>query len=136
MTRIGFNQREGNMKRSVIRSALGATVAALATLAPQALAAAENVNFVGTWKLSNHQAFTIKQENRRTGACSGTTALSKLGPYKLVACHVKGNRYAFTITYGASVQVLQQGHDHGEQADGQLHGHRRQRRDLHRHSQR
>ena len=77
-------------------------------LAPQASATTQNVNFLGTWKTSNNQPFTIKKENRRTGACSGTTSLSKMG-YKLVACRVKGNRYAFTITYGTGYKSYNKG---------------------------
>ena len=100
------------MDRSMMRGALSATAAAAATLAmlaPQASATTTNVNFLGTWKTSNNQPFTIKKENRKTGACSGTTSLSKTGAYKLVACHVKGNRYAFTITYGAGYKSYNKG---------------------------
>ena len=95
-----------------MRGALGATAAAAATLAmlaPEASATTKNVNFVGTWKTSNNQPFTIKKENRKTGACSGTTSLSKIGAYKLVACHVKGNQYAFTITYGTGYKSYNKG---------------------------
>jgi hypothetical protein len=100
------------MDRSITRGPLAATAAAgatLAMLAPQASAATKNVNFLGTWKTSNNQPFTIKKENRKTGACSGTTSLSKTGPYKLVACHVKGNHYAFTITYGTGYKSYNKG---------------------------
>ena len=82
------------MDRSIARGALSATAAAAAALvilAPEASATTKNVNFLGTWKTSNNQPFTIKKENRGTGACSGTTSLSKMGAYRLVACHVKGN---------------------------------------------
>ena len=81
----------------------------LVMLAPQALATTKNVNFLGTWNTNNNQPFTIKKENRKTGACSGTTSLSKIGGYKLVACHVKGNQYAFTITLGAGYKSLNKG---------------------------
>ena len=100
------------MDRSIMRRVLSATVAAAATLAmlaTQASAATTNVNFLGTWKTSNNQPFTIKKENRKTGACSGTTSLSKAGPYKLVDCHVKGNQYAFTITYGTGYKSYNKG---------------------------
>ena len=100
------------MDRSSMRAALSATAAAAATLAmlaPQASATSKNVSFLGTWKTSNSQAFTIKHENRKTGTCSGTTSLSRTGPYKLVACHVKGNQYAFTITYGAGYKSYNKG---------------------------
>ena len=100
------------MDRSIMRGALVATAAAGATvamLAPQASARSKNVNFIGTWKTSNHQPFTIKKENRKTGACSGTTSLSKVGAYKLVACHVNGNHYAFTITYGTGYKSYNKG---------------------------
>ena len=100
------------MQRSIMRAALSATVAAAATLAmlaPQASAATKNVNFVGTWKTDNGQPFTIKKENRKTGACSGTTSLSKMGDYKLVACHVKGRQYAFTITFGTGYKSYNKG---------------------------
>jgi hypothetical protein len=100
------------MDRSIMRGALAATAAAgatLAMLAPQASATTKNVNFLGTWKTSNNQPFTIKKENRKTGACSGTTSLSKNGPYRLVACHVKGNHYTFTITYGTGYKSYNRG---------------------------
>jgi hypothetical protein len=100
------------MERSILRSALPAAAVAAATLtmfAPQAWATAKNVNFLGTWQTSNGQPFTIKKENRKTGVCSGTTSLAKQGPYRLVACRVKGNRYAFTITYGASYKSYNKG---------------------------
>ena len=77
--------------------------------APQAWATAKNVNFRGTWQTSTGQPFTITKENRKTGVCSGTTSLSKQGAYKLVACRVTGNRYAFTITYGASYKSYNKG---------------------------
>ena len=100
------------MGRFITRGALSGTAAAgatLAMLAPPALAAAKNVNFVGTWKTNNGQPFTIKKENRKTGVCSGTTALSKMGNYKLVACRVKGNQYAFTITFGTGYKSFNTG---------------------------
>ena len=100
------------MDRSIVRGALFATAAAaavLATLVPPAFATPKNVNFLGTWKTNNNQPFTIKKENRQTGACSGTTSLSKIGGYRLVACHVKGNQYAFTITLGAGYKSLNKG---------------------------
>jgi hypothetical protein len=100
------------MARSILRAALSATAVAAATLtmlAPQAWATAKNVNFLGTWQTSNGQPFTIKKENRKTGVCSGTTSLSRQGAYKLVACHVKGDRYVFTITYGASYKSYNKG---------------------------
>jgi len=100
------------MDRSSMRGALSATAAAaamLAMLAPEASAVAKNVNFLGTWKANNNQPFTITKENRNTGACSGTTSLSKMGAYKLVACHVKGNHYAFTITYGTGYKSYNRG---------------------------
>ena len=100
------------MDRTIMRGALSATVAAAATLAmlaPQALATPKNVNFVGTWKTDNNQPFTIKKEDRKTGVCSGTTSLSKMGPYKLVACRVKGNKYTFTITYGTGYKSYNKG---------------------------
>jgi len=100
------------MYGAIMRGALAATAAAAATLAilaPQASATTKNVNFVGTWKTSNNQPFTIKKENRKTGACSGTTSLSKIGAYRLVACHVKGNHYAFTITYGTGYKSYNKG---------------------------
>jgi hypothetical protein len=85
---------------------------------PQASAGIKNVNFVGTWKTSNNQPFAVKKENRRTGACSGTTSLSKIGPYKLVACHVKGNHYAFTITYGTGYKSYNNGTITGNKLKG------------------
>ena len=100
------------MGRWIMRGALSATAAAAATLAllvAQASATAKNANFVGTWNTSNNQPFTIKKENRKTGACSGTTSLSQTGAYKLVACHVKGNQYAFTITYGTGYKSYNKG---------------------------
>jgi hypothetical protein len=109
---VDLSEEEIDMGRSMMRPALLATAAAAATLAmlaPQALATTKNVNFLGTWKTNNNQPFTIKKENRKTGACSGTTSLSKIGGYRLVACHVKGNHYAFTITLGAGYKSLNTG---------------------------
>ncbi len=61
---------------------------------------ASNANFVGRWKISGgYLGFTVKSENRATGACAGVTA-SPL--YHLKGCHVTGNKYVFTITEGAS----------------------------------
>ena len=100
------------MDRSILRGALSAAAAAgatLAILAPQASATTKNVNFVGTWKTDNGQPFTIKRENRKTGVCTGTTSLSKMGAYKLVACHVKGDQYAFTITFGTGYKSYNKG---------------------------
>ena len=99
---------DGSITRRML-SATAAVAATLAMLAPQAFAAAKDVNFLGTWKTSNGQPFTITKENRNTGACSGTTSLSKTGAYKLVACHVKGKQYAFTITYGTSYKSYNKG---------------------------
>jgi len=100
------------MDRTIMRGALSAAAAAAATLAivvPQASATTENVNFVGTWKTDNGQPFTITSENRKTGACSGTTSLSKIGAYKLAACHVKGHQYAFAITLGSAYKSYNKG---------------------------
>jgi|SRR5579863_4698964 len=98
------------MNGSITRSALcaAAAAAALVVFAPQASATAKNANFVGTWTTSNGQPFTIKNENRTTGACSGTTSLSR-GGYRLVACHVTGDHYAFTITLGATYKSYNKG---------------------------
>jgi hypothetical protein len=109
------------MDGSVMRGVLAVTAAVAATLAmlaPQASATTKNVNFVGTWKTSNNQPFTIKKENRKSGACSGTTSLSKIGAYKLVACHVKGNHYAFTITYGPGYKSYNKGAITGNKLKG------------------
>jgi len=112
------------MDRSILRAALSATAVAAATLtmfASQAWATAKNVNFRGTWQTSNGQPFTIKKENRTTGVCSGTTSLSKQGSYRLVACHVKGNHYAFTITYGASYKSYNKGTITANNLTGSFH---------------
>ena len=112
------------MDRSITRGALCASAAAAATLvvlAPQASAAAKNVNFLGTWQTSNGQPFTVKKENRATGACSGTTSLSKIGAYRLVACRVKGNHYAFTIALGATYKSYNKGTVRGSMLVGGFH---------------
>lgn len=112
------------MEGSRMRGALSVTAAAaavIAVLAPQASAASKNVNFIGTWNTSNGQAFTIKKEDRSTGVCSGTTSLSKAGDYKLVACRVKGNHYAFTITFGAGYKSFNKGTITGSKLSGGFH---------------
>jgi len=112
------------MERSIMRGALSVMAAAavtLAMLAPQASAAAKNVNFLGTWNTDNGQPFTIKKENRTTGVCSGTTSLSKMGAYKLVACRVKGHEYAFTITYGTGYESFNKGTITANKLTGSFH---------------
>jgi hypothetical protein len=70
--------------------------------------AARNVNFVGTWTPNGGVGWTITHENRRTGKCVGKSAYAKQG-YRLVACRVRGSKYSFTITYGASYKSLNTG---------------------------
>ena len=115
---------DGLIMRRVLATA-GVAAAVLAILASQASATTKNVNFVGTWSTSNGQPFTIVKENRKTGACSGTTSLSKQGNYKLVACHVTGDHYAFTITYGTGYKSYNKGTITGSKLEGQLPRHQR-----------
>jgi hypothetical protein len=77
-------------------------------LAPAALAGARNVNFVGVWKPNSGIGWTIKTENRKTGACTGVSVLASSG-YDLVDCHVHGHKYSFTITYGSGYKSLNTG---------------------------
>lgn len=98
-----------------------ASAASIVGLPASAVAKARpNVNFVGTWAVSGGAGFTITSENRRTGACSGRSALSKSG-YKLVACHVAGNRYGFVITYGPSYRSTNTGVITGNRLAGTFH---------------
>lgn len=110
---------DGLVTRRALAALLGAVV--LAVLASPAGAAARNVNFVGTWRTSNGQPFTIKKENRRTGACVGTTSLARVGHYRLVACHVSGNRFSFTITYTGGYRSYNTGTVFGNQLKGSFH---------------
>ena len=110
---------DGVMMRRVLAALLPAAV--LATSGASAAAAVRNADFVGTWKTSNGQPFTIKQENRRTGTCAGTTSLSKHGPYRLVACHVKGSRFSFTITYSGGYKSYNSGTLSGNQLKASFH---------------
>ena len=59
--------------------------------------------------------------------CSGTTSLSQTGAYKLVACHVKGNQYAFTITYGTGYKSYNKGTITANRLTGRFEHQRRQR---------
>ena len=111
---------DGLIMRRVLATA-GVAAAVLAILASQASATTKNVNFVGTWSTSNGQPFTIVKENRKTGACSGTTSLSKQDDHKLVACHVTGDRYAFTITYGTGYKSYNKGTITGSKLKGSFH---------------
>jgi len=72
--------------------------ASFVAFTPSAFASG-NVNFVGTWVPSSGYRWTVTSENHKTGSCVATTILSKSG-YHLIGCHVVGNKYAFTITYG------------------------------------
>jgi hypothetical protein len=68
-------------------------------MAAQSASASQSANFVGTWKVSGgYLGFTIKAENRATGACAGITASSM---YHLIGCRVTGSSYVFTITEGS-----------------------------------
>ncbi|HEV3188310.1 MAG TPA: hypothetical protein VGZ04_09745 [Acidimicrobiales bacterium] len=82
----------------------------IATLAPalpislvvasQPAFAAAKTNFVGKWNISGgYLGITFRSENRATGACAGVTASSL---YHIIGCPQTGNRYAFTITEGAT----------------------------------
>ena len=98
-----------------------ATAASILVLPASAVAKARpNVNFLGTWAVSGGAGFTITSENRRTGACSGASALSKSG-YKLVSCHVAGHRYGFVITYGPGYRSTNTGVITGNRLAGTFH---------------
>jgi hypothetical protein len=70
---------------------------------PLPASASGNVNFVGTWVPDNGVGWAITSEDSATGACVGTSALSSSG-YGLIDCQVTGDKYVFTVTYGASYQ--------------------------------
>jgi len=106
-------ERETDMDRSILRAALSATAVAAATLtmfASQAWATAKNVNFRGTWQTSNGQPVHHQEGKSHDRRLLGHDFAFEAGVYRLVACHVKGNHYAFTITYGASYKSYRQGH--------------------------
>lgn len=88
----------------------------LMIFAPQA-SASSNVNFVGNWVPSIGQGWTVTRENHKTGSCVATTVLSKSG-YHLVGCHVSGNRYRFTITYGSGYRSNNSGTISGNSLKG------------------
>lgn len=90
------------------------------TLSVSDALAARNVNFVGIWTPNGGVAWTITHENRRTGTCSGRSALAKQG-YRLVGCRVHGSKYSFTITYGASYKSLNTGVIKGNKLSGSFH---------------
>jgi len=101
----------------VRRSALAVLVAVVGLVAAPALAKTKNANFVGTWTPNAGVAWTITHENRKTGACSGYSALKSTG-YGLVRCRVTGSHYRFTVTYGSSYRSVNTGTIHGNRLKG------------------
>jgi hypothetical protein len=97
-------------RRALTKIAVAAVAggAVSGALAPAALATARNVNFVGVWKPNTGIGWTIKSENRKTGACTGVTALASSG-YDLVDCQVHGHKYSFTVTYGSGYKSVNTG---------------------------
>jgi len=85
-------------------------------IAPQPAFGAGNANFVGKWNVSGgYLGFTVKSENRATGACSGVTASPE---YHMVGCRVTGNKYVFTITLGTSYRSRNKGTIEGNRIIG------------------
>lgn len=85
-------------------------------LASQPAFGAGNANFVGRWTISGgYLGFTVKSENRATGACAGITASPQ---YHLIGCRVTGNRYVFTITLGTSYRSRNRGTIEGNKIVG------------------
>ncbi len=68
--------------------------------------AAGNANFVGTWRGTTGPLFTIDSQSP-SGACIGKTALP--AGYTLVDCHVSGDHFRFTITFGPSYRSYNAG---------------------------
>jgi hypothetical protein len=112
--KLGAGLRRANVR---LRLAIAlALTASGALLAPSAFASG-NVNFVGTWTPNTGVGWTIKHENRKTGVCSGTTALAASG-YRLVSCRVTGHRYVFTIALGSGYKSHNSGTIKGDTLAG------------------
>ena len=73
--------------RVTIRETRSAAAVALPALA-------KNVNFKGTW-VSTAGDWTVKSENLKTGACTGTTTF--VG-YSFSGCKVTGHKYRFVVS--------------------------------------
>jgi hypothetical protein len=69
---------------------------------------------VGGW-VPNDLAYgwTIAHENRKTGACSGTSTLAPQG-YRLVGCRVHGSALSFAIVKGRYRITVKATLEHGE----------------------
>ena len=96
-------------------------VGAFGAMAPSAAASTvKNVNFVGTWTVTPGYGFVITHENRKTGACRGTTDLAPDG-YGFRACKVKGARYSFQVTYAGGYISYNSGVVKGNTLTGSFH---------------
>ena len=88
---------------------------ALARTAPES----RNVNFVGIWRVSNGEGFTVTHENRATGVCEGFSALKPSG-YGFTRCRVTGQHYRFIITFGANYRSVNTGTISGNHLSGRF----------------
>ena len=86
---------------------------ALAKTAP----ASRNVNFVGTWKVTDGVGFTVTHENLGSGVCAGVSALKSSG-YGFTGCRVSGRHYRFIITFGANYRSVNTGTISGNHLSG------------------
>jgi len=106
-----------------VRRSLIVLMAVVATAMPGSLLIASqpafgagNANLVGRWTISGgYLGFTVKSENRATGACAGITASPQ---YHMIGCRVTGNRYVFTITLGTGYRSRNKGTIEGNKIIG------------------
>jgi hypothetical protein len=109
--------------RHGLRRSLIVLMAVVATAMPGSLLIASqpafgagNANLVGRWTISGgYLGFTVKSENRATGACAGITASPQ---YHMIGCRVTGNRYVFTITLGTGYRSRNKGTIEGNKIIG------------------
>jgi hypothetical protein len=106
---------------STMATAEASTRSQTSALAPNSVRAvdvaarAKNVNFKGTWVTSSGN-WTVKTENLKTGACTGTTAF--VG-YSFSGCKVTGNKYRFVIAQiGTSYRSINTGTISGNTVKG------------------
>ena len=81
-------------------------------------AASKNVQFRGTWHLSNGGVFHVTAENLATGVC----ALSAVGEFSTSRCLVTGNHYTLTVVEkGSSYRSYNSGTIVGNKLTGKFH---------------
>jgi hypothetical protein len=81
-------------------------------------AASKNVQFRGTWHLSNGGIFHVTTENLTTGVC----ALSAVGEFSTSKCLVTGHHYALTVVQnGTSYRSYNSGTIVGNKLTGKFH---------------